>query len=192
MPLNYWNIYLQYQRVLQVNNLSKGFGWQSLKTPGWRVKFSANCHFSWTVPLNWIEISDVFVWFSHQFLAWNSSGLIAEFVELLPSLIAPDTAIELLHTLLDLPCLAAALDLQQRYVTSPTTDQCFNWSWTWCELAMQCCCRSACYQASDRTAWDQQGAKVAACLDAFRHPSYRGLFLYILRPEAGTGDTIDR
>uniref|UniRef100_A0A673HTG1 AP-5 complex subunit zeta-1-like n=1 Tax=Sinocyclocheilus rhinocerous TaxID=307959 RepID=A0A673HTG1_9TELE len=100
-----------------------------------------------------------------KFLAWNSSGLIAEFVELLPSLIASDTAIELLHTILDLPCLAAALDLQQR---------------------------SACYQASDRTAWDQQGAKVAACLDAFRQPSYRGLFLYILRPEAGTGDTIDR
>ncbi|XP_026113438.1 AP-5 complex subunit zeta-1-like isoform X2 [Carassius auratus] len=100
-----------------------------------------------------------------KFLAWNSSGLIAEFVELLPSLIAPDTAIELLHTILDLPCLAAALDLQQR---------------------------SACYQAPDRPAWDQQGAKVAACLDAFRQPSCRGLFLYILRPEAGTGDTIDR
>lgn len=100
-----------------------------------------------------------------KFLAWNSSGLIAEFVELLPSLVAPDTAIELLHTILDLPCLAAALDLQQR---------------------------SACYQTSDRTTWDQQGAKVAASLDAFRQPSYRGLFLYILRPEAGTGDTIDR
>ncbi|XP_067276064.1 AP-5 complex subunit zeta-1 isoform X2 [Pseudorasbora parva] len=100
-----------------------------------------------------------------KFLAWNSSGLIAEFMELLPSLVAPDTAIELLHTILDLPCLAAALDLQQR---------------------------SACYQASDRTTWDQQGAKVAASLDAFRQPSFRGLFLYILRPEAGTGDTIDR
>ncbi|KAG1968523.1 AP-5 complex subunit zeta-1 isoform X2 [Pimephales promelas] len=100
-----------------------------------------------------------------KFLAWNSSGLIGEFVELLPSLVAPDTAIELLHTILDLPCLAAALDLQQR---------------------------SASYQALDRTAWDQQGAKVVACLDAFRQPSYRGLFLYILRPEAGTGDTIDR
>uniref|UniRef100_A0A671RM00 AP-5 complex subunit zeta-1-like n=1 Tax=Sinocyclocheilus anshuiensis TaxID=1608454 RepID=A0A671RM00_9TELE len=89
-----------------------------------------------------------------KFLAWNSSGLIAEFVELLPSLIAPDTAIELLHTILDLPCLAAALDLQQR---------------------------SACYH----------GEKLAACLDAFRQPFYRGLFLYMLRPEAGTGDTID-
>ncbi|XP_051571725.1 AP-5 complex subunit zeta-1-like isoform X2 [Myxocyprinus asiaticus] len=100
-----------------------------------------------------------------KFLAWNSPGLITEFVELLPSLVAPDTAIELLHTLLDLPCLAAALDLQHR---------------------------SACYQASDHSTWGQQGAKMAACLDAFRQPSYRGLFLYILRPEAGTGDTIDR
>uniref|UniRef100_A0A8B9RFE2 Adaptor related protein complex 5 subunit zeta 1 n=1 Tax=Astyanax mexicanus TaxID=7994 RepID=A0A8B9RFE2_ASTMX len=83
-----------------------------------------------------------------KFLAWNSPGLISEYVELLPSLLAPETAIELLHTLLDLPCLAAALDLQHRLIT--------------------------------------------ASLDAFRQPSYRGLFLYILRPESGTGDTIDR
>lgn len=65
------------------------------------------------------------VLFPCQFLAWNSSGLIAEFVELLPSLVAPDTAIELLHTILDLPCLAAALDLQQRYIISLCADQLF-------------------------------------------------------------------
>lgn len=53
-------------------------------------------------------------------------------------------------------------------------------------------CRSAWYQVGDRAAWDQQGSKITASLDAFRQPSYRGLFLYILRPEAGTGDTIDR
>ncbi|KAM9494764.1 AP-5 complex subunit zeta-1 isoform 1-T1 [Clarias gariepinus] len=100
-----------------------------------------------------------------KFLAWNSPGLISEFMELLPSFLSPETAIELLHTLLDLPCLAAALDLQHR---------------------------SAWYQATDRAAWDQQGSKIAASLDAFRQPSCRGLFLYILRPEAGTGDTIDR
>ncbi|KAI4884035.1 hypothetical protein NFI96_019550, partial [Prochilodus magdalenae] len=100
-----------------------------------------------------------------KFLAWNSPGLISEYVELLPSLLAPETAIELFHSLLDLPCLAAALDLQHR---------------------------SACYPAQDRVVWDQQGTKIASSLDAFRQPSYRGLFLYILRPEAGTGDTIDR
>lgn len=53
-------------------------------------------------------------------------------------------------------------------------------------------CRSAWYQSADRAAWDQQGSKITASLDAFRQPLYRGLFLYILRPEAGTGDTIDR
>ncbi|XP_058233811.1 AP-5 complex subunit zeta-1 isoform X2 [Hemibagrus wyckioides] len=100
-----------------------------------------------------------------KFLAWNSPGLISEFMELLPSLLAPETAIELLHTLLDLPCLAAALDLQHR---------------------------SAWYQVADRAPWDHQGSKITASLDAFRQLSYRGLFLYILRPEAGTGDTIDR
>ncbi|XP_035385231.1 AP-5 complex subunit zeta-1 isoform X2 [Electrophorus electricus] len=100
-----------------------------------------------------------------KFLAWNGPGLISEFMELLPSLLAPDTALELLHTLLDLPCLAATLDLQHR---------------------------SACYQVQNWDVWDQQGAKMAVSLEAFRQPTYRGLFLYILRPEAGTGDTIDR
>ncbi|KAI1884627.1 hypothetical protein AGOR_G00228330 [Albula goreensis] len=99
-----------------------------------------------------------------KFLAWNSPALISEFVELLPSLLAPETAIEILHSLLDLPCLAAALDLQLRSVS---------------------------LQAPERTLWDQ-GTKVPSSLEAFRQPYYRGMFLYILRPEAGTGDTIDR
>ncbi|XP_062387364.1 AP-5 complex subunit zeta-1 isoform X2 [Sardina pilchardus] len=99
-----------------------------------------------------------------KFLAWNSPALISDYVELLPSLMSPDTAVEILHSLLDLPCLAATLDLQQR---------------------------SATYQAFERVLWDH-GSKIASALEAFRQPSYRGLFLYILRPESGSGDTIDR
>uniref|UniRef100_A0A8C9W4U0 Adaptor related protein complex 5 subunit zeta 1 n=1 Tax=Scleropages formosus TaxID=113540 RepID=A0A8C9W4U0_SCLFO len=90
-----------------------------------------------------------------KFLAWNSPALVSEYVELLPSLLAPETAIELLHSLLDLPCLAAALDIQLRSL------------------------------------WDQ-GGRTTSSLEAFRQPYYRGMFLYILRLEAGTGDTIDR
>uniref|UniRef100_A0A8D0CW30 Adaptor related protein complex 5 subunit zeta 1 n=1 Tax=Sander lucioperca TaxID=283035 RepID=A0A8D0CW30_SANLU len=77
-----------------------------------------------------------------KFLAWDSPAVVDDFVDLLPSLVTAGTAVELLHTLLDLPCLSATLVLQ-----SP---------------------------------------------DAYRNPSFRGLFLFLLRGDAGSGDTIDR
>uniref|UniRef100_A0AAY4BWL6 AP-5 complex subunit zeta-1 n=1 Tax=Denticeps clupeoides TaxID=299321 RepID=A0AAY4BWL6_9TELE len=87
-----------------------------------------------------------------KFLAWNSPALIADYMELLPSLMCRETAVEILHTLLDLPCLAATLDLQQK---------------------------SATFQAADRVLWDN-GTKLANCLEAFRQPSLIKFFFNVL------------
>ncbi|XP_040918617.1 AP-5 complex subunit zeta-1 isoform X2 [Toxotes jaculatrix] len=94
-----------------------------------------------------------------KFLAWDSPAVVDDFVDLLPSLVTAETAVELLHTLLDLPCLSATLVLQLR---------------------------SACLPISE------SGRRGLLSLDAFRSTSSRGLFLFLLRMEAGSGDTIDR
>ncbi|XP_063759285.1 AP-5 complex subunit zeta-1 isoform X2 [Eleginops maclovinus] len=94
-----------------------------------------------------------------KFLAWDSPAVVDDFVDLLPSLVTAGTAVELLHTLLDLPCLSATLVLQVR---------------------------STCLPISELS------GRGLLSLDAFRSPSFRGLFLFLLRGEAGSGDTIDR
>ncbi|XP_073931571.1 AP-5 complex subunit zeta-1 isoform X2 [Castor canadensis] len=90
-----------------------------------------------------------------KFLAWHSPPLTAEFVVLLPALVDPGTAVEVLHALLDLPCLTAALDLQLR--SSQAT--------------------------SDRPLWDVS-LRVPSCLEAFRDPQFQGLFQHLLRTKA--------
>ncbi|XP_053411805.1 AP-5 complex subunit zeta-1 isoform X2 [Nycticebus coucang] len=90
-----------------------------------------------------------------KFLAWNSPPLTSEFVELLPALVDSGTAVEMLHSLLDLPCLTAALDLQLR-------------SWP---------------SASERPLWDTS-LRIPSCLEAFRDPQFQGLFQHLLRPKA--------
>uniref|UniRef100_A0AAQ5XD28 Adaptor related protein complex 5 subunit zeta 1 n=1 Tax=Amphiprion ocellaris TaxID=80972 RepID=A0AAQ5XD28_AMPOC len=99
-----------------------------------------------------------------KFLAWDSPAVVDDFVDLLPSLVTPATAVELLHTLLDLPCLSATLILQLRFMYTKHRYIC----------VLTCCGRGL------------------LSLDAFRNPSFRGLFLFMLRGEAGSGDTIDR
>ncbi|GAB5582649.1 AP-5 complex subunit zeta-1 isoform X2 [Prionailurus iriomotensis] len=90
-----------------------------------------------------------------KLLAWNSPPLTAEFAALLPSLVDADTAVEVLHALLDLPCLTAALDLQLRL--SPAT--------------------------SERPLWDPS-LKIPSCLEASRDPQFQGLLQYLLRATA--------
>ena len=51
---------------------------------------------------NWLKI-----------LAWSPVTFVQDFQQLLPHMLTPSTAVELLHFLLDLPCLAAALQAQQ-------------------------------------------------------------------------------
>ncbi|XP_056262602.1 AP-5 complex subunit zeta-1 isoform X2 [Pseudoliparis swirei] len=94
-----------------------------------------------------------------KFLAWDSPAVVDDFVDLLPSLVTAGTAVELLHTLLDLPCLSATLVLQVRSTCLPISES---------------------------------GGHGLLSLDAFRSQSFRGLFLFLLRGEAGSGDTIDR
>ncbi|XP_030591483.1 AP-5 complex subunit zeta-1 isoform X2 [Archocentrus centrarchus] len=94
-----------------------------------------------------------------KFLAWDSPAVVNDFVDLLPSMVTAGTAVELLHTLLDLPCLSATLVLQLRSTCLPISEP---------------------------------GGRGLMSLDAFRNPSFRGLFLFLLRGEAGSGDTIDR
>ncbi|XP_076608780.1 AP-5 complex subunit zeta-1 isoform X2 [Chaetodon auriga] len=94
-----------------------------------------------------------------KLLAWDSPAVVDDFVDLLPSLVTAGTAVELLHTLLDLPCLSATLVLQLRSTCLPISEP---------------------------------GGRGLLSLDAFRSPSFRGLFLFLLRGEAGAGDTMDR
>ncbi|NXA81919.1 AP5Z1 protein, partial [Thryothorus ludovicianus] len=96
-----------------------------------------------------------------KFLAWNSPSLISEFVDLLPFLLDPSTAIEIFHLLLDLPCLTAALDIQLRAAALP---------------------------ASEKAGGDPAG-KPTSCLEAFRHPLYRSMFLHLLRTKSAPEDT---
>lgn len=90
-----------------------------------------------------------------KLLAWNSPPLTAEVAALLPSLVDASTAAEMLHALLDLPCLTAALDLQLR--SSPAV--------------------------SERPLWDAS-VRVPGCLEAVRDPQFQALFQHLLRAKA--------
>lgn len=76
--------------------------------------------------------------------------------------------------------------------TGPTTQvdlraqlskQYANCQWDWFDHNNKCvCCRSVCLPIAD------PGGRGLLSLDAFRNPSFRGLFLFLLRTEAGSGN----
>lgn len=99
-----------------------------------------------------------------KILAWDPRNFVGEFVELLPVFVMAKTAIEMLHCLLDLPCLTAALQLSR--IARMTYQQ---------------------HTHSGRS------AKVTGrLLDMFSDPTAKPLFNFILRTRGGVGDTIDR
>lgn len=58
--------------------------------------------------------------------------------------------------------------------------------WVWVCVCVYVCCRSTCLPISDT------GGRSLMSLDAFRNPTFRGLFLFLLRGEAGSGDQSHR
>lgn len=96
-----------------------------------------------------------------KILAWHPRTYVKEFMDMLPAMLNKDTVIEMFHTLLDLPCLAAAL--------------CTSWA-----------------VKGKTSSGDKVSLGLQSSADAFLEPKYRPLFSFIMRPEAGQGDTIDK
>ncbi|CAJ0950290.1 unnamed protein product [Ranitomeya imitator] len=92
-----------------------------------------------------------------KLLAWHAPSLLSDFVTLLPMLISPESAIEILHSLLDLPCLTAAMEVHVIVASSVEKHN---------------------LDAS---------VLPSSSLEAYRHPVYSALFHYLLRIEAWNG-----
>eukprot|EP00117_Sycon_ciliatum_P049570 scpid39477/ scgid4871/ AP-5 complex subunit zeta-1; Adapter-related protein complex 5 zeta subunit len=102
-----------------------------------------------------------------KILAWSPRSYLTEFAQLVPFLVQPRTVLEVLHSLLDLPCLSAGLEVA-RFVS---------------QLG-----GSEADAKKVFSALPQQQKAVAA----YFNPVHRPLFSFLLRPEGGKGDTISR
>jgi AP-5 complex subunit zeta-1 len=97
-----------------------------------------------------------------KILAWSPMTFVADFLQLLPACVSLTTASEVLHSLLDLPCLSATLQAQYLVNAVPNiTDQ---------NLLPQ----------------------YNRCLASYQDTAHKLMFGHFLRSETGRGDTIDR
>ncbi|PVD38123.1 hypothetical protein C0Q70_00734 [Pomacea canaliculata] len=96
-------------------------------------------------------------------LAWHPQTFLKEFVSLLPAMMYPVTALEVFHTLLDLPCVTAALEVMEKA------------------------------KKSEAPITQGANVEPVSSIEAFHTPArYRPLFSFITRNESGQGDTINK
>ncbi|XP_041362987.1 AP-5 complex subunit zeta-1-like isoform X2 [Gigantopelta aegis] len=100
-----------------------------------------------------------------KLLAWHPRTFLTEFVDILPAFMSPTTSMEIFHTLLDLPCMTAALEILEKV---PKTES----------------------QTSVTSSLGD--VEVSVSTGASQNPLYRPLFNFITRAEGGCGDTISR
>ncbi|XP_063961965.1 AP-5 complex subunit zeta-1-like [Lytechinus pictus] len=98
-----------------------------------------------------------------RILAWNPRTFLSDYVEILPALISADTAKEMLHLLLDLPCTTASMILMHR-------ERQLRQNPSLLEI---------------QPAW-------LASVNILRKPEHQPWFNYILRSQSGKGDTINK
>ncbi|XP_050391533.1 AP-5 complex subunit zeta-1 [Patella vulgata] len=98
-----------------------------------------------------------------KILAWHPRTFLCEFVDILPALMTPSTSLEIFHTLLDLPCMTAALEVKEK---SP--------------------------DSLSNTSVSTSTNTPSTSIEAYQMALYRPLFIFITRIEGGHGDTINR
>ncbi|XP_046569666.1 AP-5 complex subunit zeta-1-like [Haliotis rubra] len=98
-----------------------------------------------------------------KILAWHPRTFVSEFTEILPALMSPATAMEVFHTVLDLPCVTAALEVIEKAKKIEHLGQ-----------------------------GSTGDAEPSNSVEAFQHPFYRPLFSFVTRYDGGHGDTIDK
>ncbi|KAJ8037015.1 AP-5 complex subunit zeta-1 [Holothuria leucospilota] len=98
-----------------------------------------------------------------KILAWNPRTYLADFLEILPAMTSQTTAIEMFHTLLDLPCTTAALELHKRADLMIANANLVDLKPDW-----------------------------AKSVELMKKPENKPWFNFVLRVKGGQGDTINK